>query len=196
MVPSKAIALKVAKHLVDTQELHPLISLSMVVCLNQPDLNQLDRWLTSNHQPSTALSKVATAVHLNSHQRDTELSQWAMEALRLQVPVAMAVDNRLQVLSGPSQLRSKALAMASEATKVRTRPCMELPRRDPTQPHPFLLQMHRYSLADENGRVVTNSIVAIAESLIYSSHCTCWIGPTTSLLRVSFHSIFLQITSA
>jgi hypothetical protein len=40
---SKGIALKADLPLVDIQEHHPLISLNMVVCLNNKDPNQPDR---------------------------------------------------------------------------------------------------------------------------------------------------------
>ena len=65
---------------------------------------------------------MATVVRLSSHLLDTEVSQWAMEALRLQVLGAMAVDSKLQVPSGTSQLRSKVSEMASEATRASTQP--------------------------------------------------------------------------
>jgi hypothetical protein len=40
---NKATALKADQHLVDIQELHPLISLNMEVCLNNKDHNQPGR---------------------------------------------------------------------------------------------------------------------------------------------------------
>jgi hypothetical protein len=60
---NKGIVLKAAR-LLDIQEPLPLTSLNMVVCLNNKDLNQPDRWLTSSLQASSLVpNKVATVAH-------------------------------------------------------------------------------------------------------------------------------------
>ena len=96
---SKATAPKAAQHLADTQEHHPLISLNMVVCLNNQDLNQPDRWLTSSLQANSLVSKADMVDHLPNLQVNTLTSRWAMEVLP--APAAMAVVlSRLPMLSG------------------------------------------------------------------------------------------------
>lgn len=116
---SKALALKVDKPL-DTQEHHPLISLNMVVCLSNKDLNQPDRWLTSNHQHNMVANKVDMVVHPNSHQQVMVVNlPWAMEGQLLLALEVMVVASRLPTLNGASRLL-KASAMAFKAaTKVR-----------------------------------------------------------------------------
>ena len=118
MDPNKVIALKVDRHLVDIQELHPRISLNMVVCLNNKDLNQPDRWLTNSPQANTEANKVAMAARLNNLQLVTEASRWVMEVLLLQARVDMAVVSLLLMLSGPSLLLSLS-EMASKVTRVK-----------------------------------------------------------------------------
>jgi hypothetical protein len=113
---NKVIALKVDRRL-DIQELHPRISLNMVVCLNNKDLNQPDRWLTNSPQANTEANKVVMAVRLNNLQLVTEASRWVTEVLLLQARVDMAVVSLLLMLSGLSQLLSPS-EMASKVTKV------------------------------------------------------------------------------
>jgi len=120
---NKVIALKVDRRLVDIQELHPRTSLNMVVCLNNKDLNQPDRWLTNSPQANMEANKVAMAVRLNNPQLATEASRWVMEALLLQARVDMAVVSLLPMLSGLSQLHSPS-EMASKVTKVE--PCIAI----------------------------------------------------------------------
>ena len=112
---NKVIALKVDRRL-DIQELRPRISLNMVVCLNNKDLNQPDRWLTNSPQANTGANKAAMAVRLNNLQLVTEASRWVTEVLLLQARVDMAVVSLL-ILSGLSQLLSPS-EMASKVTKV------------------------------------------------------------------------------
>ena len=114
---NKVIALKVDRRLVDIQELHPRTFLNMVVCLNNKDLNQPDRWLTNSPQANTEANKVAMAVRLNSLQLVTEASRWVTEDLLLQARVDMAVVSLLLTLSGLSQLLSPS-ETASKVTKV------------------------------------------------------------------------------
>jgi hypothetical protein len=112
-VHSKAIALKADKPLEDIQELHPLISLNMVVCLNSKDLNLPDRWLTSSLQPNMVVNKVDTVAHPNSHPLVMEDSRlWAMAVPLLLAPVVTGAANRRLTLSGVRQL-FKVLATAS-----------------------------------------------------------------------------------
>jgi hypothetical protein len=113
---NKVIALKVDRRL-DIQELHPHISLNMVVCLNNKDRNQPDRWLTSNPQASTEANKVAMVVRLSSLQQVTEASRWVTEVLLLQARVDMAVVSLLLMLSGLNQLLSLSVT-GSKATRV------------------------------------------------------------------------------
>ena len=65
----------------------------MVVCLNNKDLNQPDRWLTNSPQANTGANKAAMAVRLNNLQLVTEGSRWVTEVLLLQARVDMAVVN-------------------------------------------------------------------------------------------------------
>jgi hypothetical protein len=114
---NKAIALKVDRRL-DIQELHPHISLNMVVCLNSKDLNQPDRWLTNSPQANMEASKVVMVVRHNSLQLDTEASQWDTEVLLLQARADMVVVNPHQMLSGLSRLLNLSVT-ASKVTRVR-----------------------------------------------------------------------------
>jgi hypothetical protein len=121
MVRNKATALKVDKRPVILEHL-PLTSLNMVVCPNKEDLNQPDRWLTSNRQPNMVVNR-DTVAHHNSHQRVTEAShQWAMEDKLLPVLVDMGVVNKPPSHNGPSLLLLKALLEDTQDTsKVRGR---------------------------------------------------------------------------
>jgi hypothetical protein len=87
----------------------------MVVCLNNKDLNQPDRWLTSSLQANSRVNKADTVVHQLSPQLNMPTSRWATEGLP--VPVAMAVVlSKLQILNGLLQ-PLRASAMALEATR-------------------------------------------------------------------------------
>src|SRR5208282_5859754 len=92
---NQVIALKVDKRLVDIQELHPLTSLNMVVCLNNKDLNQPDRWLTNSPQANTEANKLAMVVRPNNLQLVTEASRWVTEVLLLQARVDMGAVSLL-----------------------------------------------------------------------------------------------------
>ena len=96
---SKATALKAAQHLVDIQELHPLIFLNMVVCLSNQDHNQPDRWLTNNLQASSLVSKAAMVDHLPNPQVNILISRWGMEVLLVLVVMGVVL-NKLQTLNG------------------------------------------------------------------------------------------------
>lgn len=111
---NKAIALKVDQPLEDIQEHLRLISLNMVVCLRNKDLNQPDRWLTSSLQASSLVSKVDMVDHQLSLLLNMATNKWLMVVLL--VPVAMVVVSKLQTLNG-ARLLLKASAMASVATK-------------------------------------------------------------------------------
>ena len=106
---------KAARLLEDTQELHPLIFLNMVVCLNNQDLNQPDRWLTSSLQASFLVSKADMVDHLPSLLANTLTSKWDMEVLLALVAMAV-VPSRPPMLNGVPQL-VKPLGTASVATR-------------------------------------------------------------------------------
>lgn len=111
---NKAIALKVDQPLEDIQEHLRLISLNMVVCLRNKDLNQPDRWLTSSLQASSLVSKADMVDHQLNLLRSMATNKWLMAVLR--VPVAMAAASKPQTLNGV-RLLLKASAMALVATK-------------------------------------------------------------------------------
>jgi hypothetical protein len=112
---SKATVPKAVQLLVDTQEHHPLISLNMVVCLNNQDLNQPDRWLTSSLQASSLVSKADMGDHLFNLPANILTSRWAMEVLLALVGMAV-------VLSKPPMLNGvPLLRKASETDLVDTR---------------------------------------------------------------------------
>jgi hypothetical protein len=112
---SKDIVPKLALPLVDIQEPHPLISLSMVVCLNNQDLNQLDRWLINSLQANSLVNKVVMVLLQLSPQVNTRISRWAMAVLPVLVVMAVVLS-RLRMLNGVLQLR-KASETVSEVIK-------------------------------------------------------------------------------
>jgi hypothetical protein len=112
---SKATVLKVDQPLEDTQERLLPISLNMVECLLSQDLNQPDRWLTSNPQASFLVNKAAMGDLLLNHPVNMAISKWLMAALL--ALVVMAVVSRLPMRNG-AHLLLKALATASVVTKV------------------------------------------------------------------------------
>ena len=71
----------------------------MVVCLNNQDLNQPDRWLTSSLQASSLASKADMVAHQRSHQANTRTSRWVTEVLPALVAMAVVLS-RLQMLNG------------------------------------------------------------------------------------------------
>jgi hypothetical protein len=112
---NKVTVLKAVQLLEDTQELHPLIFLNMVVCLNNQDLNQPDRWLTSSLQASSLVSKADMVDHLPSLLANTQTSKWDTEDLLALVVTAVALS-RLPMLNGVPQL-AKPLETASVVTR-------------------------------------------------------------------------------
>lgn len=126
----QAIAPKVVRTL-DTQEHHPLISLNMVVCLNNQDLNQPDRWLINSLQASMLVSKVVMVARQPSPQR-TEISKWDMEALLVLVAMVVVLSKLLLLNGAP--LPPKALTMALVAIRASLHTIFFVPyrERDPT----------------------------------------------------------------
>jgi len=98
---SKATAPKAVQLLVDTQEPHPLISLNMVVCLNNPDLNHPGRSLTSSLQASFLVSKADMVDHLPNLQVNTLTSRWVMEVLLALVVMAVVLSKHLMLNGVP-----------------------------------------------------------------------------------------------
>ncbi len=99
----------------DTQELHPLISLNMVVCLNNQDLNQPDQWLTSSLQASFLVSKLDTVDRQHNLLVNILPSKWGTAVL-------LALEVMAVVASKPLMLRGvlllpRALEMGSVDTK-------------------------------------------------------------------------------
>ena len=95
---NKGTALKAGRRL-DTQELRLPISLNMVVCLRNQDLNQPDRWLTSSLQAISPASKADTVVLQRSPLGNTPISRWATEVLPALVAMAVVL-NRPPMLNG------------------------------------------------------------------------------------------------
>jgi len=91
-VLSKATVPKAVQPLVDTQELHPPISLNMVVCLNNQDLNQPDRWLTSSLQASSLVSKADMVDRPPNLLVNTLTSRWVTEVLLALVVMAVVLS--------------------------------------------------------------------------------------------------------
>jgi hypothetical protein len=112
---NKAIALKVDQLLEDIQEHLQLISLNMVVCLRNKDLNQPDRWLTSSPQASSLVNKAVMVDHQPSHLLNMATNKWPMVVLPARV--VMVVASRLQTPNGALH-QPKASAMASVVTKA------------------------------------------------------------------------------
>lgn len=99
----------------DTQELPPVISLNMAVCLSNQDLNQPDRWLLSSLQAISQVSKADMVDHLLNLLANILISRWDMEDL-LALVVTAEERSRPQMLSGVPQ-PPKALETASVDTK-------------------------------------------------------------------------------
>ena len=125
---NKATALKADQPL-GTQELHPLISLNMVVCLNNQDLSQPDRWLTSSLQASFLVNKADMVALQRNHQDNIPTSRWVMEDLPVLVAM-VAVLNRLQMLNGV-RLLLKALETDSVAIRDNLRIVYDNQRHPP-----------------------------------------------------------------
>jgi hypothetical protein len=113
---NKVTVLKAVQPLVDIQEPHPLISLNMVVCLNNQDLNPPDRWLTSSLQASSLVNKAVMVLHLPNLQANIRISKWVMVVLPALVAMVVVLS-RLRILNGVRPL-PKASAMVSVATRV------------------------------------------------------------------------------
>ena len=101
--------------LLDTQVLHPLTSLNMVVCLRKLDLNQPVPCPLSSLQANSRVSKVATVDLLPNLLVSMLASRWVMVALL--ALVAMVAASQLRTLNGVL-LQPRALAMALVATKA------------------------------------------------------------------------------
>ena len=99
----------------DTQELHQLTSLHMVVCLHKLDLSQPARCPLSSLQASFLVNKVAMVDPPPNLQLNMLASRWDMVALP--VLAAMAVVSQLRMLNGVL-LQLRALATASEAIRA------------------------------------------------------------------------------
>lgn len=110
---NKATVLKLDR-LPDILEPRLLISLNMVVCHNNQDLSQPDRWLTNSLQASFLVNKVAMALHQPSLQVNIKIRRWVMEDLP--VLEAMAVVSRLRMHNG-APLQLKALETGLVATR-------------------------------------------------------------------------------
>jgi len=124
--PNKVIALK-AVRLLDIQEPHPLTSLNMVVCLNNKDLNQPGRWLTSSLQASSLVpNKVVMVVHQLSPQVNMPSLKCNMEVLPALVDTA--VVSQPQIPNGVLPLlRATATALVATRDNVaRSTPVYEL----------------------------------------------------------------------
>lgn len=111
---NQAIAPK-ADRTLDTQGLLPLTSLNTVVCLNKEDLSQLVQWRTSS-LPASMLSKATVDPQL-SHQDNTQISKWVMEALPALVAMVV-VANKLLILNGALLRHNKASETASVVIKA------------------------------------------------------------------------------
>lgn len=111
---NKATALKVDLPLEDIQEHLQLTSLNMVVCPHNKDLNQPDRWLTSNPQASFLVNKADMEDLQLNLQPNMAISKWLMAVLP--ALVVMVAVNKLRMPNGVRPLL-KASAMASVATK-------------------------------------------------------------------------------
>jgi len=108
---------------VDTQERHPPISLNMVVCLNNKDLNQPDRWLT-NSQANSKVNKDMLVLQHNP-QANTLINRWAMEVLRVLVATAVARSSLRTPNSGVLQqpkISRTALVVTKVDSSFMTRP--------------------------------------------------------------------------
>jgi hypothetical protein len=127
MALNKDTVLKLVQLLADIQEPHPVISRNTVVCLNNQDLNQPDRWLINSLQANSQVSKEVMVPHLLNLQLSTKINQWATELLPVLV-VTAAVLSRLPMLNGVPQL-PKALETDSAAIKDDTGPSLPPLRR-------------------------------------------------------------------
>jgi hypothetical protein len=87
----------------------------MVVCLNNQDLNQPDRWLTSSLQASFLVNKADMVDHLPSLLANTLISRWDMRVLLALVVMVVALS-RPPTLNG-ARRPAKLLETASVATK-------------------------------------------------------------------------------
>lgn len=112
---NKAIVRRAVQLLEVIQERRQLISLNMVVCLNNKDLNQPGQWLISSLQASSLVNKVAMVLHQLNLPLNTRTHRWAMEVLPALVVMA-AVLSKLQTLSG-ARPQPKALGMDLVGTR-------------------------------------------------------------------------------
>jgi hypothetical protein len=104
---------KAVQPLVDIQELLPLISLSMVVCLNSQDLNQPDRWLTNSLQASSLVNKAVMVLLQLSLQVNIQTHKWDTVALQALV-ATVVVPSKHRMLNGvPQQLKASETVSAA-----------------------------------------------------------------------------------
>jgi hypothetical protein len=99
-----------------TQEPPPLTFLNMVVCLNNKDLNQPDRWLTSSLQASFLVNKVDMVGHQPNLQVNMQVNKWLMEALL--VLEDMVVEHQHLLPNGVLP-QPRALVVPLQATRAR-----------------------------------------------------------------------------
>jgi len=116
MALNKATVLKAVQLLEGIQEPLPHISLNMVVCLNNKDHSQEDRWLINSLQANSPVSKVDTADRRLNPLRNIQISKWATELLPVPADTDVAL-NPPQPLNGVL-LPTKASEMVLVATKV------------------------------------------------------------------------------
>jgi hypothetical protein len=115
---SKVIVLKAVQLLVDTRELLLPISLNMVVCLNNKDPNQPDRWLISSLQASnTPVNNLDTVLHLHSLQVNTKTSKWVTEVLLVLVGTVVVLSKPQMHSNGLHRLLNKVLETLPAATR-------------------------------------------------------------------------------
>ena len=82
----------------DIQERHPPTSLNMVVCLNNKDLNQPDRWLT-NSQANSKVNKDTLFLQLNPL-ANMLTSKWVMGVLLALVAMVVVLSSLKTPSSG------------------------------------------------------------------------------------------------
>ena len=122
---NKVTVPKAVQLLVDTQERHPLISLNMVVCLNNQDLSQRDRWLISSLQASFLVSKADTVDRLPNLLANTLTSRWDTEVLLALVATAVVLS-RLPMLNGVPPLPK---VLETDSVDTRDKPNTHLTTR-------------------------------------------------------------------
>jgi hypothetical protein len=116
-VLSKLTVPKAVQLPVVTQEPHLLISLNMVVCLNNQDPNQPDRWLTRSLQANSLVNKADTVDHLLNLLVNTPPSRWVMEALLALAVMAVVLSRHLMLNGAPPLLKASEMGSADTRDK-------------------------------------------------------------------------------